>query len=60
MISKQNVTILTLYSILQFNKAAKKDAIEWLLEKIEAKQKYGGGELFVRCEPQKEGQVSIF
>lgn len=32
--------------------------MEFLLERIESKQKYGGAELFVRCEPQVPGEVS--
>ncbi|KAB7497492.1 Anoctamin-10 [Armadillidium nasatum] len=42
--------------IIKFHQNTKREAIEWLLEKIEAKQKYGGAELFVRSEPQKQTQ----
>ncbi|RXG70154.1 TELO2-interacting protein 1-like protein [Armadillidium vulgare] len=45
--------------IIKFHQNTKREAIEWLLEKIEAKQKYGGAELFVRSEPQKQNQSMI-
>lgn len=48
----------TIY-VIRFHPNTRKEAVEWLLEKIEAKQKYGGAELFVRCEPQKQGQEVI-
>ncbi|XP_066945704.1 anoctamin-10 isoform X3 [Macrobrachium rosenbergii] len=45
----------TIY-VIKFHPAVAREAIEWLIEKIEAKHKYGGAELLVRCEPQKQGQ----
>lgn len=49
----------TIY-VIKFHPAAAREAIEWLIERIEAKHKYGGAELLVRCEPQKQGQgVSV-
>ncbi|KAK7084474.1 hypothetical protein SK128_012412 [Halocaridina rubra] len=49
----------TIY-VIKFHPAAAREAIEWLIEKIEAKHKYGGAELLVRCEPQKQSQgVSV-
>ncbi|XP_069157510.1 anoctamin-10 isoform X2 [Procambarus clarkii] len=45
----------TIY-VIKFHSGAAREAVEWLIEKIEAKYKYGGAELLVRCEPQKQGQ----
>lgn len=47
------------FLIQQFHQGTAKEAVEWLIERIEAKNKYGGAELLVRCEPQKQGQVFI-
>lgn len=46
--------------IQQFHQGTAKEAVEWLIERIEAKNKYGGAELLVRCEPQKQGQVFFY
>ncbi|XP_063611277.1 anoctamin-10-like isoform X1 [Penaeus indicus] len=49
----------TIY-VIKFRDGLAREAVEWLIEKIEAKHKYGGAELLVRCEPQKQGQgVSV-
>lgn len=49
----------TIY-IIRFHPGTAREAVEWLIERIEAKNKYGGAELLVRCEPQKQGQgVSV-
>lgn len=49
----------TIY-VIKFHPAVAREAIEWLIERIEAKHRYGGAELLVRCEPQKQGQgVSV-
>ncbi|KAA0201315.1 hypothetical protein HAZT_HAZT002595, partial [Hyalella azteca] len=45
----------TIY-VIKFHKNARREAVEFLLERIESKHKYGGAELFIRCEPQKPGQ----
>ncbi|ROT73584.1 Anoctamin-10 [Penaeus vannamei] len=46
--------------VIKFRDGLAREAVEWLIEKIEAKHKYGGAELLVRCEPQKQGQgVSV-
>ncbi|XP_076045880.1 anoctamin-10-like isoform X2 [Oratosquilla oratoria] len=45
----------TIY-VIRFHPNTRREAVEWLIEKIEAKQKYGGAELLVRCEPQREEQ----
>ncbi|XP_042211226.1 anoctamin-10-like isoform X2 [Homarus americanus] len=45
----------TIY-VIKFHPGAAREAVEWLIERIEAKNKYGGAELLVRCEPQKQGQ----
>ncbi|XP_042868848.1 anoctamin-10-like [Penaeus japonicus] len=46
--------------VIKFRDGLAREAVEWLIEKIEAKNKYGGAELLVRCEPQKHGQgVSV-
>ncbi|KAF2347299.1 hypothetical protein FHG87_021944, partial [Trinorchestia longiramus] len=47
----------TIY-VIKFHKNARREAVEFLLERIESKHKYGGAELFVRCEPQQPGKVS--
>lgn len=51
------VVILKLVFWLQFHPGTAREAVEWLIERIESKNKYGGAELLVRCEPQKQGQV---
>uniref|UniRef100_A0A6A7FSV7 Anoctamin n=2 Tax=Hirondellea gigas TaxID=1518452 RepID=A0A6A7FSV7_9CRUS len=45
----------TIY-VIKFNRNARRQAVEFLLERIESKQKFGGAELFVRCEPQTPGE----
>ncbi|KAK8397348.1 hypothetical protein O3P69_004806 [Scylla paramamosain] len=45
----------TIY-VIKFHPSTAREAIEWLIERIEAKNKYGGAELLVRCEPQKQSQ----
>ena len=47
-----------MFCLPQFHRNARRDAVEFLLERIEGKQKYGGAELFVRSEPQEPGTVS--
>jgi len=44
----------TIY-VMKFHENARREAVEFLLEKIEAKHKFGGAELYVRCEPPGEG-----
>ncbi|CAL4119685.1 unnamed protein product [Meganyctiphanes norvegica] len=45
----------TIY-VIKFAANAAREAVEWFIERIEAKHKYGGAELLLRCEPQKQGQ----
>nr|XP_053648258.1 anoctamin-10-like [Cherax quadricarinatus] len=45
----------TIY-VIKFHPGTAREAVEWFIERIEAKNKYGGAELLVRCEPQKQGQ----
>lgn len=45
----------TIY-VIKFHPSTAREAIEWMIERIEAKNKYGGAELLVRCEPQKANQ----
>ncbi|XP_071538291.1 anoctamin-10 isoform X2 [Panulirus ornatus] len=45
----------TIY-VIKFHPGTAREAVEWLIERIESKNKYGGAELLVRCEPQKQGQ----
>lgn len=48
----------TIY-VIKFHPNARREAVEFLLERIESKQKYGGAELFIRCEPQNPGEGLI-
>jgi len=42
--------------VIKFSPNAAREAVEWFIDRIEAKHKYGGAELLLRCEPQKQGQ----